>query len=129
MFFPVSRIIAFIVSLVAVGGLWLFLKRTYLGTAIRAISQDRDVMPLMGVSPQRIYLVTSALGGGLAGLGACLLVLLYDIHPAIGLTFGPIPFLVCVLGGPGQLIGRFTPAFLFPGVLAPGGFYAEAECG
>src|SRR3546814_15306072 len=63
MFFPVSRIIAFIVSLVAVGGLWLFLKRTYLGTAIRAISQDRDVMPLMGVSPQRIYLVTSALGG------------------------------------------------------------------
>ena len=105
MFFPVSRILAFVVSLVAVVGLWVFLKKTYLGTAIRAISQDRDVMPLMGVSPAKIYLVTSALGGGLAGLGACLLVMLYDIHPAIGLTFGPITFMVCVLGGLGNMIG------------------------
>ena len=82
--------------------MYLFLTRTYIGTAIRAISQDRAIMPLMGVNPDRIFIITSALGGALAGLGACLLVLQYDIHPAIGLSFGPITFLICVLGGPGQ---------------------------
>src|SRR3546814_11055181 len=86
-------------------------------------------MPLMGVSPQRIYLVTSALGGGLAGLGACLLVLLYDIHPAIGLTFGPITFMVCVLGGLGNMIGGFIDAFIFAEFHALGGFYSEVGGG
>ena len=43
---------------------------TYIGTAIRAISQDRQIMPLMGVDSRKLYLVTSAIGGGLAGLAA-----------------------------------------------------------
>src|SRR3546814_7118144 len=73
--------------------------------------------------------LTSALGGGLAGLGACLLVLLYDIHPAIGLTFGPITFMVCVLGGLGNMIGGFIAAFIFAEFIALGGFYAEVEWG
>jgi len=80
--------------MVAIAATYLFLNKTYAGTAIRAISQDRGIMPLMGVDPGRIYLLTSAVGGALAGLAACLLVLQYDIHPAIGLTFGPITFLV-----------------------------------
>ena len=68
---PWSRISAALTALVAMVLLWLFLKKTYLGTAIRAISQDRGIMPLMGVSPARIYLTTSAIGGALAGLSAC----------------------------------------------------------
>ena len=43
--------IAFAVAIAAIGGTWLFLSRSYLGTAIRAISQDRGIMPLMGVDP------------------------------------------------------------------------------
>jgi branched-chain amino acid transport system permease protein len=61
--------VAFVVALAGMIAVYLFLKRSYLGTAIRAISQDRAIMPLMGVNPDRIFLVTSALGGGLAGLG------------------------------------------------------------
>ena len=129
MFFPWTRIAAFATSLVAVALLWLFLKRTYLGVAIRAISMDRAVMPLMGVNPARIYLVTSALGGGLAGLGACLLAMLYDIHPAIGLSFGPITFMVCVMGGLGNMFGGFIAAFIFAEFIALGGFYTEVEWG
>lgn len=99
MSFSMPRIIAFGVALAGVVATYLFLTRSYIGTAIRAISQDREIMPLMGVNPGRIFVVTSALGGALAGLSACLLVLQYDIHPAIGLSFGPITFLICVLGG------------------------------
>jgi branched-chain amino acid transport system permease protein len=124
-----ARMVAFVVAIAAIGATWLFLSRSYLGTAIRAISQDRGIMPLMGVDPGRIYLTTSALGGGLAGLAACLLVLQYDIHPAIGLSFGPITFLICVLGGLGNLIGGFLAAFVFAQFIAVGGFLFQLEWG
>ena len=129
MSFSSSRLIAFGVALAGVLALWLFLRRTYLGTAIRAISQDRAVMPLMGVDPARIFRITSALGGGFAGLAACLLVLQYDIHPAIGLSFGPITFLICVLGGLGNMMGGFVAAFIFAQFIAVGGFFFALEWG
>ena len=129
MSFSASRLIAFGVALGGVVVLWLFLRKTYLGTAIRAISQDRGVMPLMGVDPARIFQLTSALGGGLAGLAACLLVLQYDIHPAIGLSFGPITFLICVLGGLGNMLGGFIAAFIFAQFIAVGGFFFHLEWG
>jgi branched-chain amino acid transport system permease protein len=126
---PQSRIYAAATALVAMLGLWVFLKKTYLGIAIRAISQDRAIMPLMGVNPGRIYLITSAIGGGLAGLGACLLVLQYDVHPAIGLTFGPITFMICVLGGLGNMVGGFIAAFIFAQLISVGGFFFHIEWG
>jgi branched-chain amino acid transport system permease protein len=129
MSFSAARLLAFVVALIGMLGMWLFLSRTYLGTAIRAISQDRAIMPLMGVSPARIFGVTSALGGAFAGLAACLLVLQYDVHPAIGLSFGPIVFLICVLGGLGNLLGGFIAAFVFAQFIAVGGFFFHLEWG
>ena len=129
MHLSLARLIAFGVALASMVGVYLFLTRTFLGTAIRAISQDRAIMPLMGVNANRIFLITSALGGGLAGLASCLLVLQYDIHPAIGLTFGPITFLICVLGGLGNLIGGFIAAFIFAQFISVGGFFLQLEWG
>ncbi len=124
-----ARLIAFCVAMVAIAITYLFLNRTFVGTAIRAISQDRSIMPLMGVNPERIYLITSAIGGSLAGLAACLLVLQYDCHPAIGLSFGPITFLVCVMGGLGNLFGGFVAAFIFAQLISVGGYVYAIEWG
>jgi branched-chain amino acid transport system permease protein len=129
MSFSYSRIITFGVALAAMLVLWLFLSRTYVGIAIRAIAQDRQIMPLMGIDQRRIYLVTSAIGGGLAGLAACLLVLQYDVHPFIGLTFGPITFMICVLGGLGNMIGGFVAAFVFAEIISVSGLYMDLEWG
>ena len=129
MFLSSARLAAFAVALAAIAATYLLLTRTFIGTAIRAISQDRAIMPLMGVSPQRVYLLTSALGGSLAGLAACLLVLQYDIHPAIGLSFGPLTFLICVMGGLGNLIGGFIAAFVFAQFIGLGGYFFELEWG
>src|SRR5467141_468586 len=63
MSFSAARLVAFCVALAGMVGMFLFLSRTYLGTAIRAISQDRAIMPLMGVSPARIFVV-----GGLGSM-------------------------------------------------------------
>jgi branched-chain amino acid transport system permease protein len=129
MYFSFARILAFVAALGGMVALYLFLTRTFIGTAIRAISQDRAIMPLMGVNPNRIYMVTSGIGGALAGLGACLLVLQYDVHPAIGLTFGPITFMICVLGGLGNMIGGFVAAFIFAQFISVGGFFFHVEWG
>ncbi len=127
LFISFARLIAFGVALVGAIALYLFLKRTYIGTAIRAISQDRDVMGLMGVDQRRIYLVTSAIGGALAGLGACLLALQYDVHPFIGNTFGPLVFMICVLGGLGNMIGGFIASFIISQIISIGGYYWSTE--
>jgi len=86
-------------------------------------------MPLMGVDTRRIYLITSAVGGMLAGLASCLLVLQYDVHPFIGLTFGPITFMICVMGGLGNMVGGFVAAFVFAEIISVGGLYMDLEWG
>ena len=129
MHFSFARLLAFVAALAGMVVMYLFMTRTYIGTAIRAISQDRQIMVLMGVDTKRLYLVTSALGGALAGLAACLLVLQYDVHPFVGLSFGPITFLIVVLGGLGNFIGGFVAAFIFAEIISLGGLYSDLEWG
>ena len=129
MHFSYSRLLAFAAALIGMLLVYFFMKKTYVGTAIRAISQDRQIMALMGVDVRRLYLVTSALGGALAGLASCLLVLQYDIHPFVGLSFGPITFLICVLGGLGNFVGGFVAAFVFADIISLGGLFSDLEWG
>lgn len=129
LYFSYARLLAFGIAVIGMIAIYLFLTRTYIGTAIRAISQDREIMTLMGVDSRRVYLVTSVVGGSLAGLAACLLVLQYDVHPFVGLSFGPITFVICVLGGLGNMIGGFIAAFVLSQIISIGGFYAELEWG
>jgi branched-chain amino acid transport system permease protein len=129
MFLSYARLLAFAAALIGMVLVYLFLMRTYTGAAIRAIAQDRQIMTLMGVDARRIYVITSALGGALAGLAACLLVLQYDVHPFVGLSFGPITFLICVLGGLGNFVGGFLAAFVFAEIISVGGLYLDLEWG
>jgi len=122
-----TKLAAFCAALLGAGVLWAFLKFTYVGTAIRAIARDREVMPLMGVDPKRIYLIASAVGGALAGLAACLLVVQLDVHPFVGLSFGPITFMICVMGGLGNMLGGFLAAFLMGLIISVGGFWGSTE--
>ncbi len=124
-----SRLLAFGAALIGMVVVYLFMTRTFTGTAIRAIAQDRQIMALMGVDAKKIYVVTSALGGALAGLAACLLVLQYDVHPFVGLSFGPITFLICVLGGLGNFVGGFVAAFRFAEIISLGGLFSDLEWG
>jgi len=129
MYVSYARLLAFGAALAGMLGLYMFLARSYTGAAIRAIAQDRQIMPLMGVDTRKIYIVTSLIGGALAGLAACLLVLQYDVQPFVGLTFAPITFLICVLGGLGNVFGGFVAAFLFAEIISVSGLYLDQEWG
>ena len=53
----------------------------------------------------------------------------YDVHPFVGLTFGPTTFLICVLGGLGNMVGGFVAAFVFAEIISVGGLYLDLEWG
>ncbi len=129
MFLSFARLIAFGLALVAMLGLYAFLRYTYVGTAIRAVSQDRDAMALMGASPRRIYLVTSGVGGAMAGLAGALLIIQYSVHPYFGAAFGPLTFMVCVLGGLGNMVGAFVASFIMSEIISIGGVVWSTELG
>src|SRR5229473_5528569 len=129
MFLSFTRLIAFAISLVAMLGLWVFLRRTYIGTAIRAVSQDREAMALMGADPQRVYFVTSAVGGAMAGLAGALLIIQYSVHPFFGAAFGPLTFMICVLGGLGNMVGAFIASFIMSEIISISGVVISTEMG
>jgi len=127
MFLSFARLIAFAVALLVMLGLYLFLRHTYVGTAIRAVSQDRDAMALMGANPRTVYVVTSAVGGALAGVAAALLIIQYSVHPFFGAAFGPLTFMICVLGGLGNMVGAFVASFIMSEVISIGGVMWSTE--
>ena len=129
MFLSFARLIAFVISIGAMLGLYLFLTRTYMGTAIRAVSQDREAMVLMGADPHKVYLVTSAVGGAMAGLAGVLLMIQYSVHPHFGAAFGPLTFMICVLGGLGNMVGAFAASFVMSEIISVGGVLWSTEMG
>ncbi len=128
-FLSVPRLIAFGLAILAMVGLYLFLTRTFTGTAIRAVGQDRGAMALMGANPQWVYTVTSAVGGVMAGLAAVLLSIQYSVHPHFGAAFGPITFMICVLGGLGNMVGAFIASFIMSEIISIGGVIWSTEMG
>jgi branched-chain amino acid transport system permease protein len=128
-FVSFTRLLAFALAILAMVALYFFLTRTYTGTAIRAVSQDREAIALMGARPQRLYLVTSAVGGAMAGVAGALLIIQYAVHPYFGGAFGPLTFMICVLGGLGNMVGAFFAAFIMAQVIAVGGVIVSTEMG
>jgi branched-chain amino acid transport system permease protein len=128
-FISFPRLISFVLALLAMIGLYVFLTRTFVGTAIRAVSQDRDATALMGANPLRLYLVTSAVGGAMAGIAGALLIIQYAVHPYFGAAFGPLTFMICVLGGLGSMFGAFVAAFIMSQVISVGGVLISTEMG
>ena len=128
-FVPFTRLLSFGIAILAMLGLYVFLTRTYMGTAIRAVSQDREAMRLMGADPQRVYVVTSAVGGAMAGVAAALLIIQYPVHPYFGTAFGPLTFMICVLGGLGNMVGAFAASFILSEIISFGGVMLSSEMG
>jgi branched-chain amino acid transport system permease protein len=124
-----SNLIAFLGCLVVVGLLYLFLKKTYAGLAIRATAQDTEMASLMGMNPRRVYLITLALVGVLAGVVAAFFVPIYAVHPHWGGSFTLMAFVIVVLGGLGSLAGGLLAAFIIGVVMMVASFLTIPEGG
>ncbi len=103
-------------ALVVAGLLALFLNRTEFGKAMRATAQNRGAAVLMGINPQRMYMVAFGLGVGLAALAGSVIVPYTLTYPPVGQQYVLIMFTVVVLGGLGSVPGAIL-ASLGVGVL------------
>jgi branched-chain amino acid transport system permease protein len=107
--FSKSRVIACLFAIAITGGAFLFLQKTRLGKAIRAVSQSREVAQVCGVNVQRIHMIAFGIASALAAAGGSLVAVMVAIQPEMGQVYTFKSFLVIVLGGagnyPGALLG------------------------
>jgi branched-chain amino acid transport system permease protein len=125
----VELVLGFVISLAVTLALMVFIKRSYIGKAIRATVQDRDAAMLMGINVPRLFLITFACGSALVGLAGCIMLPLYSTFPSVGLNFVLIAYVVVVLGGMGSMEGAFLGGICIGLVQSLSGYYIAPAYG
>jgi branched-chain amino acid transport system permease protein len=108
--FTQTRLVIFLVAVAVMVGLQLLVHKTWVGTAMRALSSNVEAARLMGIRTGRVIAFTFAVGSSLAALGAVLYCLdQSQVYPTMGVVIGTRAFVAAVLGGigsiPGALLG------------------------
>jgi branched-chain amino acid transport system permease protein len=122
-----SRVLAFVAALVLACGLYLLLRRTRVGTAIRAVAASQQGAALVGVDVRHIYALTFALGTACAGAAGTLVAPFTTIEPTTGSLFTIIAFVVVVLGGMGNVLGALAGGVLIGLAEQLGGIYLPGQ--
>lgn len=100
--------------------LLFFLKKTWTGKALRAVSLDREAAAIAGINPDRMNMLAFALGGMIAALAGSLLVQAFSWLPQVGAIPAMRAFVIVVLGGLGSLPGAFAGGIIVGLVEAAG---------
>jgi len=91
----------------------LLVRRTLLGMAMRAISYNRPIVPLMGVPVDRVISLTFAIGSAIAAAGGLMYGLAYPVlDPYMGIRIGWWAFIAAVVGGIGNIRGAMLGGFI-----------------
>jgi branched-chain amino acid transport system permease protein len=100
-----DRLIAAGLALVLMLAMLTFIKITWTGMAMRAVSQDRDAASVTGINPLRMANITFALGAALAGAAGALIAPIFSVVPDVGVLPSLRSFVIVVLGGMGSIKG------------------------
>jgi branched-chain amino acid transport system permease protein len=110
----------------------LLVRRTLLGMAMRAISYNRPIVPLMGVPVDKVISLTFAIGSAIAAAGGLLYGLAYPVlDPYMGIRIGWWAFIAAVVGGIGNIRGAMLGGYLlglvevFTPLLLPSSTYRD----
>lgn len=128
---PLNVLLSIAIGLIIMIGLQLFIKKTRLGKAMRAVPQDRDASVLAGINVNRIITVTFAIGSGLAAVAALMYCANYPrVTNDMGSMMGLKAFIAAVFGGigiiPGAMLGGIVVGLveIFVKLFAPGWYEA-----
>ena len=107
-----QRLIVIIAAIVLILLLHLFIKRTRMGSAIEAVAQDREGAALVGISVNRVSILTFSVATGLAAAAAALAAPLSFIAPDMANTLILKAFVIIVLGGLGSMKGAIVGGYI-----------------
>ena len=109
---PYVRLATLVICILLTVLLQLFMTRTRTGQAIRATSQNRQAAEMIGVNVARIYSVTLGISAALAGACGSLISIVQSFTPFEGGFFIMKAFIICVLGGLGNISGAVIGGLL-----------------
>lgn len=107
-----TKLIAFVFTIVLAIALFYFLKKTYIGKAIRATSINSGGAALVGVNIKKINYIAFGIGAALAGIAGALISPFFYTSPTVGSSFILTAFVVVVLGGLGNFLGALVGGVL-----------------
>ena len=120
---PFTRLTALFIAVLAAVGVFIFLKKTLIGTAVRAASEDMVSTTLMGINPNWVNAVAFAIGIGLAGVAGVTLATIYPFDPSYGFIFAIKALIALALGGIGNVYGALLGGIILGLIESLGSFY------
>jgi branched-chain amino acid transport system permease protein len=107
-----NRLISFAMAVVITAAVYLFLKFSRLGKAIRATALNAEVAMVCGIDVRRIYLITTGLAAALAVAGGALVSIQFGFNPETGVLYTLQAFAIVILGGRGDYVGALIGGFM-----------------
>ena len=110
---PLRMLVPGLFAMACIGGLFLYLHRSFTGLAIAAVAQDAEALRLMAIDPVRIKRLAFGISIALASMAGGALVVVQPVEPSSGQVFIGRVFAICIMGGMASLPGCIMAALLF----------------
>jgi branched-chain amino acid transport system permease protein len=111
-FITLQNLLIIIVSVATIALLYAFMKFTYMGKALRAVSQDRETAGLMGINPDQVVMLTFVIASALAGMAGAMLGPVLVLTPFAGTSVIVKAFAIVIIGGFGNVEGTILAGLL-----------------
>jgi branched-chain amino acid transport system permease protein len=122
-----TRLIGLVLAIVATVGISIFLRKTLIGTAVRATSEDVEASTLMGINPNRVNAVTFAIGIAMAGIAGVTMATTYSFDPVYGLDFAIKALVALTLGGIGRVWGALLGGIILGLIASLGSYFVGTD--
>lgn len=110
--YPTYRLFVVLMMFLIAGLVWIFLNHTDIGVVIRAATENRTMVKVLGIDINRIYTLVFALGTGLAALAGLLHGPMVNVYPEMGIDILIVSFVVVVVGGLNSFKGSIIAGIL-----------------
>jgi branched-chain amino acid transport system permease protein len=121
-----ERLFVFLTAVALITGLYLFLKFTRTGQAMRAVAQDADAAALQGVNIELASALGFGIGCALAGAAGALLAPIFAVSPTMGALPVVKAFIIIIVGGMGSLPGAVLGGLLLGAVEGVGTLFMSS---
>ena len=124
---PAQRLLIIGAAFAQMVVLHLFLKKTVMGSTIIAMAQNRDGASLVGIDAHRVAMLTFAISGVLAAVGATLYAPINLVYPAMGNLVITKAFVIIILGGMGSVPGAIVGGLIIGFAESFGAYYISTD--
>ena len=121
------KFVSFILAMIMGLMITIFMKKSRMGRAIRATSQNARAARIMGIDTDRVYAFTFSLNAAICGIAGVLISMIWVIQPFFGMTHSIRAFVIVTSAGFGNLIGVILSALGLGAVEQFSGFILGAE--